>query len=34
LKLSSKKIDDIRVYRIDSGHGVRAVSKPSKRGAA
>ena len=34
LKLNSKKIDGTRVYRIDSGHGIGATSKPSKRRAA
>jgi hypothetical protein len=34
LKLNSKKIDGTRVYRIDSGRGIRTTSKPSKRRAA
>ena len=34
LKLNSKKVEDTRVYRIDSGHGIGTTSKPSKRRAA
>lgn len=34
LKLSSKKIDGTRIYRIDSGHGIGNTSKQPKRRAA
>jgi hypothetical protein len=34
LKLTSKKIDSTRLYRIDSGHGGGSASKQPKRRAA
>ena len=34
LKLASKKVDDERVYRIESGGGSKSVSRRSKRRAA
>jgi hypothetical protein len=34
LKLSSTKVDDHRLYRIDQGSGHRAGGRPSKRRAA